>query len=73
MRFHICWAIDCESCRLAAYDPEFGRSAVRGFPEVLEDAGWVGTFIDKAYQMENASHDLGGQAALRYHVPLCCL
>lgn len=43
--FHICWTIDCESSHPAIQDLDLGRNAVRGFTELVEKAGWKGTFF----------------------------
>ena len=43
--FHICWTMDCESCRPGIQDPELGRNAMEGFAGLLEQNGCRGTLF----------------------------
>jgi peptidoglycan/xylan/chitin deacetylase (PgdA/CDA1 family) len=45
MKFHVCWTIDCESCRKEINDVKLGWDAVAGFADILEKEGWAGTFF----------------------------
>ena len=66
MKFHVCFTIDCESCRKEVDDLELGRNAAAGFADLLEQAGWRGTF----YLMPEEAGplaDLFGEVAGRGH------
>ena len=69
MTFHVCWSIDCESCRKDVNDLELGRRSIEGFCEILNDNGWkstlflmpeeIGSLADLLYKKAEEGHELG--------------
>ena len=42
---HVCWTIDCEATQKAISDIEMGVRSIRGFVELLAEAGLKGTLF----------------------------
>jgi peptidoglycan/xylan/chitin deacetylase (PgdA/CDA1 family) len=73
VKFHICWSMDCESCRAEVRDPALGRRAIAGFCEILEAAGWRGTLflmpeeIEHMPELLHRAAQAGHEIALHLH------
>lgn len=68
--FHICWSIDCESCRREVNDLTLGRKAIEGFCEVLENVGWKSTLFLMPEEIETMSELLGRKAESGHEIAL---
>ena len=69
MDFHICWSIDCESCR-GEVDMDLGRRAIDGFCEILDDVGWLGTLFVMPEEIEPMAELLARKAETGHELAL---
>ncbi len=69
-QFHICWTIDCECTQPGIEDTELGDNAIRGFSELLEASGWLGTFFLIRSELEPLSDLLAKSAAAGHELAI---
>jgi peptidoglycan/xylan/chitin deacetylase (PgdA/CDA1 family) len=68
--FHVCWSIDCESCRPEVNDTTLGRKAIEGFCEIIEAAGWRSTLFLMPEEIESFPDLLARKAEAGHEIAL---
>jgi peptidoglycan/xylan/chitin deacetylase (PgdA/CDA1 family) len=68
--FHVCWSIDCESCRKEINDVELGKKSILGFCRLLEEYGFRGTLFLMPEEIVHMPDLLGKMAEMGHETAL---